>query len=317
MYDEQSVDKRKKDAHSMVDTFYDLVTDFYESGWGQSFHFAPRGRTETFRESIVRHEHYIAAKINLNKDDICLDAGCGIGGPLRNIAQFSSAKCTGITINAYQVERGMAIIRENGLSHLAEMREMNFLNMEGFKDETFTKAFAIEATCHAGDRRDVFGEVFRVLKPGALFATYEWVLTDKYDSKNPVHVKSKHQIEKGNALPELISDKEAEQAMKDVGFELLESVDVAAEATRNGQLPWYGTLEAKCSMESLPQSYFATLVTHALCWAMERSGLAPTGTVRTHEFLLEARDGLVVGGQTGIFTPMHLLVGRKPAKKAE
>lgn len=29
-------------THSQVNKYYDLVTSFYEYGWGESFHFAPR-----------------------------------------------------------------------------------------------------------------------------------------------------------------------------------------------------------------------------------------------------------------------------------
>jgi len=52
-----------------------------------------------------------------------------------------------------------------------------------FRDGTFDAAYAIEATCHAPDRLRTYGEVARVLKPGAYFAGYEWVMTDKYDLK--------------------------------------------------------------------------------------------------------------------------------------
>jgi len=34
-----------------------------------------------------------------------LDCGCGVGGPMRNIARFTGANVTGITINQYQVKR--------------------------------------------------------------------------------------------------------------------------------------------------------------------------------------------------------------------
>ena len=44
----------------------------------------------------------------------------------------------------------------------------------------------IEATCHAPDAAACYGEIFRVLKPGGVFASYEWCLTDKYDPNNPV-----------------------------------------------------------------------------------------------------------------------------------
>ena len=37
--------------------YYNLATDFYEFGWGQSFHFAPMGFREPLERAIARHEH--------------------------------------------------------------------------------------------------------------------------------------------------------------------------------------------------------------------------------------------------------------------
>ena len=52
---------------------------------------------------------------------------------------------------------------------------------------TFDAIYAIEATCHAPDKAGVYGEIFRVLKPGHCFAAYEWCMTDKYDPSNERH----------------------------------------------------------------------------------------------------------------------------------
>lgn len=35
-------------------------------------------------------------------------------------------------------------------------------------------------------------------------------------------------------------------------------------------------------------------------------------SVQVHQMLMDVANSLVAGGQTGIFTPMHLLVFRKP-----
>jgi hypothetical protein len=43
-----SADSRKGRYTDMVRGYYDLVTDIYEQGWGESFHFAPRYRGESF-----------------------------------------------------------------------------------------------------------------------------------------------------------------------------------------------------------------------------------------------------------------------------
>jgi hypothetical protein len=40
-----------------------------------------------------------------------------------------------------------------------------------------------------------------VLKPGGLFASYEWVSTKEFDPKNPEHVRIIDEINFGNGLP--------------------------------------------------------------------------------------------------------------------
>ena len=78
---DDSIDVRKKRYANMVDHFYNIVTDFYEYGWGQSFHFAPRYKNETFLESIKRAEYFLASRLGLKEGMRCLDVGCGVGGP--------------------------------------------------------------------------------------------------------------------------------------------------------------------------------------------------------------------------------------------
>lgn len=41
----------------------------------------------------------------------------------------------------------------------------------------------------------MYSEIYRVLKPGCVFACYEWCLTDKYDASNDKHRLIKKQIE--------------------------------------------------------------------------------------------------------------------------
>jgi 24-methylenesterol C-methyltransferase len=89
----------------LVDVFYSLVTDIYEWGWGQSFHFSPSLPGKDWRASEAAHEARIASVIGLKPGRKCLDVGCGVGGPMRTIAATSGAHVTGITINEYQVNR--------------------------------------------------------------------------------------------------------------------------------------------------------------------------------------------------------------------
>jgi len=110
----------------MVNSFYNLVTDFYEYGWGQCFHFAPRFKGETFNESILRAEHHLCSKLSLSSSMKVLDVGCGVGGPARNISQFSKASVTGVTINAYQVKVGTDYNNDKGLGEKVKIIQGDF-----------------------------------------------------------------------------------------------------------------------------------------------------------------------------------------------
>lgn len=61
--------------------------------------------------------------------------------------------------------------------------------MVDIPDNTFDGGFAFEATCHAKSLVLVYKEIYRVLKPGALFADMAWCVTDNYDPQNPQHLK--------------------------------------------------------------------------------------------------------------------------------
>ena len=54
--DGKGVGDRILSTPEFVNKFYSLITDFYEYGWGESFHFAAREVGESFEASIIRQE---------------------------------------------------------------------------------------------------------------------------------------------------------------------------------------------------------------------------------------------------------------------
>lgn len=64
-------------------------------GWAESFHFARYYKGEAFHQALARHEHYLAAQMNLRPGMRVLDVGCGVGGPAREIARFADVEIVG------------------------------------------------------------------------------------------------------------------------------------------------------------------------------------------------------------------------------
>ena len=92
---------------------------------------APQG--ETFQTAIARHEYYLAGRLGVKQGDKVLDVGCGIGGPLRNIARFTRADITGVTLNEYQVMRGNELTKKAGLAATARLVQQDFMKLNDFK----------------------------------------------------------------------------------------------------------------------------------------------------------------------------------------
>jgi len=301
---EESIDQRKERYTAMINHFYNLVTDFYEWGWGQSFHFAPRFMDETFPESIYRSEHHLAARLGLTRGMKALDMGCGVGGPMRNICVFTKANIDGITINQYQVNIGNKYNERKGLQNLCKLTRGDFQHLPWDK-EHFDCAFAIEATCHSPDRLVTFSGVNRVLKPKGKFAGYEWVMTDKYDPNNKDHVRIKEGIEVGNGLPTLVHYKEILKALEDSGFTVLEHYNANENAHAANEIPWYDTLNGKMSISGFRMTHIGRLVTHSMVWTLELIGIAPAGSTRVSALLNATALDLVEGGKLEIFTPSY------------
>jgi sterol 24-C-methyltransferase len=314
-HDEQAggtVAARKDGYTTMVSGYYDLVTDLYERGWGESFHFAPRVNGEPFDASIKRHQHYIAARLELAPGMRVLDVGCGVGGPMREIARFSRAQVIGINNNAYQVQKARRFNRERRLDTLCSVLEADFMQIPE-PDGSFHAAYGFEATCHAPDKTALFRELFRLLQPGGKIALYEWCLTDAFNSENPTHQAIKKGIETGNGLPDILTIEATRRCFEDAGFALLDCHDRAREG--DPEVPWYHSLAGReLSAVGLRRTRLGRMASRGLVLGLEVLRIAPKGTGQIMEFLHTGADALVAGGEAGCFTPMAFFLAQKPAR---
>ncbi|KAH0424673.1 sterol 24-c-methyltransferase [Colletotrichum camelliae] len=310
---------RAAEYDSLTRQYYNLVTDFYEFGFGQSFHFCRPAIAESFKQGIARHEHYLAHMINIKKGMKVLDVGCGVGGPAREIAKFTGAYITGLNINEYQVERAMRYTKKERMDKNVQFVQADFMNIP-FEDNTFDAVYAIEATVHAPSLQAVYSEIHRVLKPGGVFGVYEWVMTEAYDNDDLSHRKTRIEIEQGNGIANMVKASEALRAFEAAGFEILENEDMAE---RPDPSPWYWPLDAGSwrhaqTMGDLLYTFRMTglgrMATHGFLSVMETLRFAPPGMTKTSDSLIRAADALVFGGREKIFSPMYLMVGRKSDK---
>lgn len=300
--------RRRAQYMAVVNHFYDLVTDFYEYGWGQSFHFATRFAGETPREATTRSEHALALRLGLRPGLQVLDIGCGVGGPMRTIARFSGASILGINNNDYQIRRADALSGAAKLKGLCSVRKGDYMALDLAAD-SIDCAYAIEATCHAPSLEGVYAEVWRVLKPGGRFACVEWCTTARFDPENQDHRRLRSAVMTGNGLMGIPSMDDALGAARRAGFDILESADLSL----TGDIPWYEPLAPRgLSLASFRSSKPGRWCTNQAVGVLELLRIAPRGARAVSSFLNEGAEAMVEIGRAGIFTPDFLIMMRKP-----
>ncbi|KKA31057.1 hypothetical protein TD95_002554 [Thielaviopsis punctulata] len=308
--------ERTAEYATLTRHYYNLATDLYEYGWGQSFHFCRFAYGEPFRQAIARHEHYLAHSIGIKEGMKVLDVGCGVGGPAREIVKFTGCHVTGLNNNDYQIERATYYAQKEGLSNQLEFVKGDFMQMS-FPENSFDAVYAIEATCHAPSLEGIYSQIYRVLKPGGVFGVYEWLMTDEYDNDNLHHREIRLGIELGDGISNMCKISEGVAAMKAAGFELLHHEDLA---DRQDPYPWYWPLSGELKYVQSVGDFFTIVrmtkwgrtFMHKLSGMLEMLRIAPPGTMKTADSLAVAADCLVAGGREHLFTPMYLMVGKKP-----
>ncbi|OMP10056.1 Methyltransferase type 11 [Corchorus olitorius] len=320
-------EERKSNYTDMVNKYYDLVTSFYEFGWGESFHFAPRWIGESLRESIKRHEHFLALQLGLKPGHKVRSTSVEhretvLVGPWPCIIKcfgicqgslLSSSSVTGLNNNEYQITRGKELNRIAGVDKTCNFVKADFMKMP-FPDSSFDAVYAIEATCHAPDAYGCYKEIYRVLKPGQYFAAYEWCMTDSFDPNNQEHQKIKAEIEIGDGLPDIRLTRQCLEALKQAGFEVIWEKDLAVDSP----VAWYLPLDKNhFSLSSFRLTAIGRFITKNMVKALEFVGFAPRGSQRVQDFLEKAAEGLVEGGRKEIFTPMYFFLARKPLSDSQ
>ena len=109
----------------------------------------------------------LAALLQPKASDHLLDIGCGIGGPARWIAAKYGCHVTGVDLTAEFCEAARELNNLTGLADRVTILHASALS-HPLPDDSFDRAYSQAALMSVADKRGVFSEALRVLRPGGL-----------------------------------------------------------------------------------------------------------------------------------------------------
>lgn len=297
---------------SMV--YYDMVTDWYESFWGQSFQLgnAQGFQGEPFAERGRRHDYWFANRAGIKKGQNWIDMGCGVGGPLRNIIRFTEANVTGVNFNGYQLKRAELHLKESGLEKLGRFVFCDMTKAsEKFEAASVDGVYALESCCHVQNKQAMYKEFFKILKPGGTFACMEWVLTDKFNPDNDTHRYCKRSVERFAAVTELLTTKEVMSNIREAGFEVLEEDDLSMH-TETFPDTWWEKFFPSWNPIKWPITPLGVRAVQYLLRVTEALSIVAEGSAEAHRTVTSGLEGTALSGKLAVFTPHYFIRSCKP-----
>ncbi|MCW2846240.1 MAG: Cyclopropane-fatty-acyl-phospholipid synthase [Marmoricola sp.] len=152
----------------VIEHHYDVSNRFYELVLGPSMTYTcalyPTGN-ETLEEAQHAKYDLVARKLDLQPGQRLLDVGCGWGGMVRHAAKEYGVRALGVTLSREQAEWAQAKIKEEGLDHLAEVRHLDYRDVQ---ETGFDAISSIGLTEHIGvaNYTSYFKLLHSKLKPG-------------------------------------------------------------------------------------------------------------------------------------------------------
>ena len=301
------------DHAETVREYYDLCGEFMVFGWGESLHFAPLSPRESLEDSKIRHQRLMIDKLELREGMTVIDIGCGIGGPMRRVAREAGVKVVGLSHSEIQLDKAKALNAEAGIGNMVDYLACSFMDMNTVADDAFDRAYAIESTCHAPDKAGAFAEIYRVLKPGALFWGQEMCMTGEFDPADSQHRAIKRELMHGIALKDIATMGEVNRALEAAGFQVIEGIDRAV-AEGGPTTPWYQPMETRHGTlgSALRRTPLGRKLFIGASRLAESVRVFPKGSTEVIELMDRTANAYVAGGSSGIFTPLYCFLARKP-----
>jgi SAM-dependent methyltransferase len=106
-------------------------------------------------------------------DDVVLDVGCGIGGPSRYLADQYGCSVVGVDLLPLRVDIAEQLAALTGAERVS-YRVADAIALD-FDDASFVQVWMLDVSMHIRDKRALFNEIARVLRPDGLMVMHEQI----------------------------------------------------------------------------------------------------------------------------------------------
>lgn len=103
-----------------------------------------------------------------------LDIGSGLGGVAQYLAKKYSMDITGLEINPWMVREATSRVSKELQGKVRYLQSVDNNHLP-FEESSFDIVYSKGVLCHVEDKRGIFAECYRILKPGGVLIINDWL----------------------------------------------------------------------------------------------------------------------------------------------
>lgn len=154
---------------TLYSVFQEDSSHFHQGYW------APDMDEDRLDLAHIRYLEELTNLIPIRKGDTVLDLGCGGGAGAIWLARNFGCSVHAIDIVEDNVLRARSSVQKANYEDLVQVHQMDAVNMS-FESSFFDHVVAVESIYHIENKRSLFKEIKRVLKPGGYLAMADYLL---------------------------------------------------------------------------------------------------------------------------------------------
>jgi sarcosine/dimethylglycine N-methyltransferase len=204
-------------TESEVEDFFDQTASTYLSFWDSEgvLHtgYFDGDSDEDYKAAAERTSDLLADDAGIDQSSLVLDVGCGCGNFLIHLASKRSCRGSGLDLSIERIKVAQQNLAGKDLD--LEFRHGSATELP-YADETFSHVVSQDALFLVPDKARSHAEIFRVLRPGGIFAFSDFLQpTKEIGERARKHVYDRVRWSSGYSFLEY------QEALQQAGFEIL------------------------------------------------------------------------------------------------
>ncbi|MFK7935608.1 MAG: class I SAM-dependent methyltransferase [Saprospiraceae bacterium] len=250
-----------------IKDFYDRSTDLWLDVWGEHMHHGYYGADGTAKANHQQAQIDLLNQLlswgEVNKANNILDAGCGVGGSARFLAQKFDANVTGVTLSPIQARRAQ---RYNEKANLVDSVDVRVQDMMTLRNEAqrFDLVWSLESAEHIPPKRELLQLFYDLLQPDGKLLMVTWCTRAPVEELSASEQQLLKKIERNYHLPPMIPMASYKAMAQEIGYQNVQTDDWTAAVAPF----WQAVIRSALSWSSVKGLLKAGLPTLKGAWTM-------------------------------------------------